>query len=145
MGVIIISEDLKWKSQLFENEQSLAKQLTNRINGLLKVSQQATLATRLMVANCQWHISKLFYLIQVWGGYDRLQVLQNSAARAVTDKPWFTPTRRLVKECKWLSIRQLVFYQTVLGVHQIVRARKPDYLSKKLGGDHSYRTRQWLC
>ena len=112
----IISEDLKWKS---------------RINGLLKVSQHATFTTRLMVANGIF-ISKLCYLIQVWGGcdsylLDRLQVLQNRAARAVTGKPWFTPTRRLLKECRWFSIRQLVFYQTVLGVHKLVRARKSEY------------------
>ena len=41
-----------------------------------------------------------------------------------------------------MSIRQLVFYQTVLGVHKIMRARKPEYLSKKFGADHPYRTRQ---
>ena len=60
----------------------------------------------------------------------------------MTKKPWFTPTRRLLKECKWLSIRQLVFYQTVLGVHKIVVAGKPDHLSKKFKRDHPYRTRQ---
>ena len=120
----------------------MVKQLTNRIYGLLKVSQNATMATRLMVANGIF-VSKLCYLIQVWGGSDsylleRLQVLQNRAARAVTGKSWFTSTGRLLKECKWLSIRQLVFYQTVLGVHKIMRARKPEYLSKKFGAEHPY-------
>ena len=124
----------------------MVKQLTNRIYGLLKVSQNATMATRLMVANGIF-VSKLCYLIQVWGGcdsylLDRLQVLQNRAARVVTGKSWFTSTGRLLKECKWLSIRQLVFYQTVLGVHKIMRARKPEYLSKKFGVDHPYRTRK---
>ena len=142
----IISDDLKWKKHLFEGDQSLVKQLTNRINGLVKVSQNATKATRLMVANGIF-VSKLCYLIQVWGGcdsylLDRLQVLQNRAARVVTGKSWFTSTGRLLKECKWLSIRQLVFYQTVLGVHKIMRARKPEYLSKKFGADHPCRTRQ---
>ena len=71
-----------------------------------------------MVANGIF-LSKLCYLIQLWGGADgyllgRLQVLQNKAARAVTGKSWFTPTRRLLEECKWLSVRQLVFYQTVM-------------------------------
>ena len=37
-----------------------------------------------------------------------------------------------------------MFYQTVLGVHKIVKARKPEYLSKKFYGDHPYRTRQLM-
>ena len=71
-----------------------------------------------------------------------LQVLQNRAARAVTGKSWFTPTRRLLEDCKWLSVRQLVFYQTVMGVHKAVVSGKPDHLSKKFSTDHPYRTRQ---
>ena len=92
-----------------------------------------------MVANGIF-VSKLCYLIQLWGGADgyllaRLQVLQNRAARAVTGKSWFTPTGRLLKDCKWLSVRQLVFYQTVV-------SGKPDHLSKKFSTDHPYMTRQ---
>ena len=141
-----ICEDLKWKEHLQDNEQSLIRQLTSRINGLVKVSHCASFSTRLMVANGIF-VSKLCYLIQLWGGADgyllnSLQVLQNRAARAVTGKSWFTSTRRLLKDCKWLSVRQLVFYQTVLGVHKIVVSRKPDNLSNKFNTDHPYRTRQ---
>ena len=124
----------------------MVRQLTNRINGLVKVSHCASFSTRLMVANGIF-LSKLCYLIQLWGGADsyllaRLQVLQNKAARAVTGKSWFTSTRRLLEECKWLSVRQLVFYQTVMGVQKIVMSGKPDHLSKKFSNDHPYRTRQ---
>ena len=69
-------------------------------------------------------------------------MLQNKAARAVTRKSSFTPTRRLLEECKRLSVNQLVYYQTVLGVHKIVVAGKPEYLSKKFSSDYPYRTRQ---
>ena len=51
-------------------------------------------------------------------------------------------TRLLLKECRWLSVRQLVFYQTVLQVFNVVVSGKPDHLSKKFRTDHSYRTRQ---
>ena len=131
---------------MLDNEQSLARQLTSRINALVKISQLASFSTRLMVANGIF-ASKLCYLIQLWGGADgyliaRLQVLQNKAARAVTGKSWFTPTRRLLEECKWLSVNQLVFYQTVLGVHKILVGGKPEYLNKKFSSDYPYRTRQ---
>ena len=141
-----ISEDLKWREHLLDNEQSLVRQLTSRINGLVKISHCASFSTRLMVANGIF-VSQLCYLIQLWGGAEgyllsSLQVLQNRAARAVTGKSWFTPTRQLLKQCRWLSVRQLVFYQTVLQVHKVLVSGKPDHLSNRFSTDHPYRTRQ---
>ena len=141
-----ISEDLKWREHLLDNEQSLVRQLTSRINGLVKISHCASFSTRLMVANGIF-VSKHCYLIQLWGGAEgyllnSLQVLQNRAARAVTGKSWFTPTRQLLKQCRWLSVRQLVFYQTVLQVHKVLLSGKPDHLSNRFSTDHPYRTRQ---
>ena len=45
-----ISEDLKWREHLLDNEQSLVRQLTSRINGLVMVSQCAPFSIRLMVS-----------------------------------------------------------------------------------------------
>ena len=97
-----ICEGLKWTEHLQDNEQTLVRQLTSRINGLVKVSSLASFSTKLMVANGIF-VSKLCYLIQLWGVADgyllaSLQLLQNRAARAVTGKSWFTPTRRLLKD-----------------------------------------------
>ena len=141
-----ISEDLKWKEHLLGSEQSLVRQLTSRTNGLIKVSARAPFPTRLMVANGIF-MSKLCYLIQLWGGAEKyliksLQVLQNRAARAVTRQSWFTPTRTLLKQCNWLSVHQLIFYQTVLTTHKIVLSGTPLYLSKKMSTEHPYKTRQ---
>ena len=141
-----ICENLKWREHLLDNEQSMVRQLTSRINGLVKVSEYAPFSTRLMVANGIF-VSKLCYLIQLWGGTEgyllaSLQVLQNRAARAVTRKTWFTSTRQLLKECRWLSVNQLVFYQTTLHVHKIVTSGKPDNIRKKFNTDHPYPTRQ---
>ena len=141
-----ICENLKWREHLLDNEQSLVRQLTSRINGLVKVSEYASFSTRLMVANGIF-VSKLCYLIQLWGGTEgyllaSLQVLQNRAARAVTRKSWFTSTRQLLRECKWLSVNQLVFYQTILQVHKTIISGKPDNIRKKFSTDHPYPTRQ---
>ena len=121
-GVII--QDMKWKTHIQGSEQSLVKQLTSRINGLVKVSINASKETRLMVANGIF-MSKLCYLIQVWGSCEKylikiLQVLQNKAARLVTGKSWFSSTRRLLKDCNWLSVQQLVFFHTALQIHKIM-------------------------
>ena len=92
-------------------------------------------------------MSKLCYLIQLWGGCDAyllkpLQVLQNRAARSVTGCVWVTPKRKLLKLCKWLSINQLVFYQSVIMAHKIVLTNTPYHLATKMTPTHPRRTRQ---
>ena len=57
-----ICEDLKWKEHLLQNEQSVVRQLTGRINGLVKVCARGSPGTRLKVANGIFS-SKLCYLI----------------------------------------------------------------------------------
>ena len=130
----------------YNSNQSLVNQLTSRINGLCLISPRATFQTRLMVAN-GIVMSKLCYLIQLWGGCEEyllnaLQVLQNRAARAVTGKSWFTPTRLLLKQCKWLSVRQLIVYQTTLLTHKVQSSGKPSCLASRMSTAHPYSTRE---
>jgi hypothetical protein len=83
----VINQDLRWNQHLQDHESSLARQLTGRINGLKRVAQNATFATKLMVANGIVQ-SKLVYLITLWGGAQQyllkaLLVQQLTAARVV--------------------------------------------------------------
>ena len=141
-----ISQDLKWKQHILEGDESLVKQLTSRINGLCMLSSRTSMKTRLMVAN-GIVVSKICYLIQLWGGCEDyllrpLQVLQNRAARSVTGCGWFTPKRKLLKMCNWLSIKQLVFYQSVIMAHKITTTSSPFSLAAKMSTTHPRRTRQ---
>ena len=82
-----IHQSLEWNTHLSDHESSMIKQLTSRINGLKKISSNATFNTRLMVANGVV-MSKLVYLITVWGGStsvstESLQVQQLTVARTV--------------------------------------------------------------
>ena len=83
----------------------------------------------------------------MWAGCEKylvraLQVLQNQAARAVTGKSWFTPVRRLLKDCNWLSVNQPMFYTTVLQVHKVVNKDRPVYFQQRISTMHLYQTRQ---
>ena len=123
----------------------MIRQLTSRINGLCLISSRASFSTRLMVAN-GIVMSKLCYLIQLWGGAEdyliqALQIVQNRAARAVTGCSWFTPIGRLLARCGWLSVKQLVVYQTLVMTHKILTSGSPFYLRQKLCTTHAYRTR----
>ena len=142
----VISQDLKWKEHIMGSDQSMIKQLISRINGLLLISNRASFATRLMVAN-GIVMSKLCYLIQLWDGCEgyllhALQVVQSRAARAVTRSSWFTPTRQLLNSCNWLSVKQLILYQSLSMTHKIILTSTPFYMKEKFSGEHAYRTRK---
>ena len=73
-----------------------------------------------------------------------LQVVQNKAARVVTRLDAFTPTKRLMLACGWLSVRQLLVYHSLVLLYRIVESQTPLYLHSKIkaGGSFSYRTWQ---
>ena len=137
--------DFTWNDHIRNNEKSLFKQLTSRVNALNKISSTMCFKTRKMMAN-GIIISPLIYLIQLWGGTSEyllsfLQVIQNRAARTVTRLGWYTPVRTLMDQCGWLSVRQLVEYHSLVLLYKIVTEGKPVYLAGKLTQDFSYDTR----
>ena len=82
-----LHESLTWNHHIRDTKSSLISQLTSRINALRRVCQNGSFKTKLKVAN-GIIMSKLSYLITVWGGaqeylLDALQVQQLSAARVV--------------------------------------------------------------
>ena len=54
---------------------------------------------------------------------------------------WFTPTRTLLDQCGWLSVRQLVTYHSLVLVYKVKSEGKPEYLYDRLGREFSYNTR----
>ena len=132
-----ISQDFSWNYHLRDNSKSLFQILVSRVNILSKISSFASFKTRKMIANGIF-MSRLVYLIQVWGfgctDYltKSLQILQNRAARSVTGLDLFTPVKKLLQQCGWLSINQLVYYHTLVLVFRVKSERKPQYFSDKI-------------
>ena len=140
-----IHQDLKWGEHIVDNENSLVRSLTTRLNALRKICQYSFFKTRLMVANGIF-LSKLIYLIPLWGGacgylLKILQVIQNKAARYVTKSSIFTPTRDLLKQCRWLSVSQLSAYHSLVVTHKTMLSQKPRYLYDKFGSQYPCNTR----
>ena len=141
-----LHHSLKWNYHISDAKASLLKQLTSRINGLLRVCQNSKFGTRLMLANGAVH-SKLVYLITVWGGAQlgllrALQVQQLRAARAVCG---FQSTRwgkaKLLRKIRWLSVRQLIEFYTVMQVHKTLTTGKPRPLYHAFTVSYPYFTR----
>ena len=129
-----------------EYEHSIIRQLTSKVNGLTLITSRANFNTKLMVVN-GLIISKLSYLIQLWGGCEgyllkMLQVQLNRAARSVTGLSGFTSTRKLMDMCGWLTVKQLITFQTILMVHKTLLTKQPFYVYSRLPTDQPYMTRQ---
>ena len=143
-----IHQDLKWAEHLQDNKENLLRALTTRLSAIIKLGQVASLRTRKMIANGVF-MSKLTYLISVWGGCEgyllkSLQVIQNKVARVVTKMPWSTPTRTLLLQCGWLSVRQLAMYSSVMLVYKAMQAGSPEYIRGMFSNDYGRITRQAL-
>ena len=98
-----------------------------------------------MIANGIF-LSKLIYLIQVWGGcsdflLDFLQIQQNRAARYVTKLGRGTPLKIILMQCGWLSVRQLAIYHNLNFIYKTKRDKKPKYFSDKFSQQFGYQTR----
>ena len=141
-----IAQDMKWKEHLQDNKGSLLHQLNGRLRGLSRVAKHSPSHIRLMVAR-GIYLSKLTYLIQVWGGTQEylikaLQVNQNKAMKIATGLSWYTPTGVLLRKCNWLSVRQLIAYHIALTVHKTVTSGNPQYIWDKMSTETYHITRQ---
>ena len=141
-----ISNDFTWNIHIRDHEKSMFKVLTSKANALSKISSISAFKTRKLIANGIF-MSNLRYLIQFWGGcsnylLDILQVLQNRAARSVTKLSWYTSQKKLLLQCGWLSVRQMIKYYDLILVFKIRNEKKPIYLYNKLSQpSNSYNTR----
>ena len=142
-----LHQSLHWKLHVRDHKGSLINQLGSRLNGLKKVCVNASFDTKLMVANGVV-MSKLTYLITLWGGAQEyllsaVQVQQLAAARAVCGFGcWRWSRQKLLDKMGWLSVRQLIFYHTVLQVHKTLKTGVPKPLHQSLTGAYPRNTRR---
>ena len=141
-----LHQSMQWNEHIRDGESSLMRQLTTRINGLKKISVNATFQTRLMVANGAV-MSKMAYLITLWGGAQlyllkSLQVQQLTAARTVCG--YFSygwSKRKLLGRVGWLSVRQLIQFHTILQAHKTIKTGQPRPMFHSISTDHPRNTR----
>ena len=125
---------------------SLMRQLTSRLNGLRRTSHNATFNTEVLVAN-GIVMSKMVYLITLWGGAQQYLlkahlVQQLTAARIVCGFYSFGwSKRKLLDKVGWLSVRQLIFFHTVIQAQKTIANGVPRPLHANLTTTYPYRTR----
>ena len=94
--------------------------------------------------------SKRFYCSTVWAGtakqnLQKLQLVQNFAARVLTDTEKFDHISPVLRELGWPSIKDQLLVRDTTQVYKIVSSVAPFYLSSKLSkrpDPHNYNTRK---
>ena len=124
---------MKWTEHILNGSESLVRSLSLRVWAIKKVSQVASFRNRKLIANGIF-MSKLLYLIPLWGGSAKylIRVLQ----------VLFTPTAELLKQYGWLSVSQLSVYHSVVQVFKVLQARSPKYLHSMFTTPYGYKTRE---
>ena len=141
-----LHQDMKWGNHLQDNDESVLRYLNSRVGALKMICKVAGFKIRKMIAD-GIIMSKITYCIALWGGsadqlLDPLQKVQNKAARAVTKLDWDTPINTLLRQCGWLSIRQVVVYHSSIQVHKVMMEKSPSYLYSMFSSEYRIETRQ---
>ena len=96
-------------------------------------------------------LSHFEYLLNIWGGEQRVQVLlqrcQNRIMRALLGKQLLDkePVSVMLKELGWDSVPNMVRYRSLCQLRKIERQRTAPYMWGLLttGSNHGYNTRNW--
>ena len=89
-------------------------------------------------------MSKMVCLITVWEGAQQyllngLQVQQLTASRTVCGyDSYFWSKKKLLDKVKWLSVRQVIFFHTVLQAHKTLQTGIPRVIHDSIFTTHSY-------
>ena len=145
---LIIDENLTWKSHI----ENVVKKVKSSLRILKKakpyVNQQ--LLTNIYYAIVEPHFS---YCSVVWDSIDKtltdkLQKLQNRAARIITSAPYTRHTSDVLSDLKWSTLAHMRKYQKAIMIHKIVNGHALTYLTDMFGkqfGRTVYNLRSSSC
>ena len=127
---VVIQNNLKWSSQI----ELLCGKLKKRIAVLDRLRKILPKRNKKIIVEGLFN-SVLCYCLPLFGGcsvadLDSLQVLQNSAARIVLNFPSRSNRDQMFNELLWLTVRQLVTYNTLVLIYRIRRSNEPEYLAQ---------------
>jgi len=98
-----------------------------RIRNTLDSATAKTIATSLIHSKVDY-CNSLFDLNLPRCQLDRLKLILNSAARAVSKTPRFTHISPVLKSLHWLKIDQRIHYDILSITYETFQSRKPSYL-----------------
>ena len=114
----------------------LTKDCFFHIKDLWKIRSSIDFKTAVMIGTALVQ-SKLDYCNSLWLNLpayelDRLQFIQNSVARAITQSSKFTHVTPTLKSLHWLKVRERITYKTLSITYKSLMSNKPPYLANNL-------------
>ena len=133
-----VHQNLGFGEFLIHGKSSVLSSLTKKIGAIKKLCKIATFKTRLSICT-SLVISRILYMMPLYAGcpdfmLTALQNKQNEAMRLVTRRKWEVPgvrltsTRELLRQCGYLSVRQMAYYHSVATVHKAIFHEQAEYL-----------------
>ena len=133
---INLENNQSWKAHIITGKKAMLPLMKRKLGSLYHLRDKVPWKSRLLLAN-SIVMGRLIYSISLWGGaadryLNRVQSVQNWAARFVTKAPKRTRSIELMVRCKWLNVRELIQYHSLIQLWKIVKWKTPAVLSEEL-------------
>ena len=107
-------ESTSWKAHIETGDEAILPKLRKKLGMLKFISRGMDKKSKLLLANA-YIISRIIYLLPLWGGtsqkyLNKVQVVLNNTARWVTGHGRRSKSEKLMSECKWLNLKNLLNY-----------------------------------
>ena len=129
-----------------EHIDKLTTELSQLIGLLYRIKCYLSFEVRILFYN-SYILPHIDYCINVWGNasqchIDKLQVLQNRAARVILDADLYTSSQILLKRLKWMSIAERKDYQTCILLFKGLNGMAPESLNIFKTNENMYALRE---
>lgn len=104
--------------------------LLRRVFTFLPLSTRKTLIQTLVLSRLDYCNALLISASEA--SLNKLQVVQNTAARLVSNAPSLTPSLPLLQRLHWLPVRKQISFKICCIVHKSLNGKGPRYLAEKL-------------
>ena len=136
-----LQKDLSWNSHLESGKKPLLPSLRRTIGQLRNLGRKIPRSSRNTLASGLIN-SRLVYLISIWGGatpnlVKKAQVVQNIAARWVTQSRKSTKISTLLELTGWYSVSELTKLSSATLVWKIIHQQTPRRTHDKLTWDEN--------
>ena len=131
-----LEQNLTWNSHLENAEKSLLPSLRQQLGALRYTSKQIPRKSRLTLVN-GLIMSRIHYAISLWSGtyannVRKVQTIMNRTARWILNSSRRTKTEKLMDECKWLKVSELMEIQTIVMFWKLLKWKTPHQIYIKI-------------
>ena len=133
---IMINNKLSWHDHIFNGKESIKSFINNKLGSIYNICKNLTTDRKLKLIE-PLITSKITYIIQAWGSLSKsdlrdIQTSQNKAARRALNIPIGSNTVELMEKCNWLSIKQLIWYHTLILLWKIIKTTRLPYFKSQI-------------